>query len=118
MAPYRAPFPTPGSRRPILALPRDLPIEGEPAGVRDALQSARAALAALSYPKLLFAGEPGALVSPAFAASFAATLKPCALVRLGPGLRYHQEDHAEAIGRSVAGWIAGIEAVREAPLAA
>jgi haloalkane dehalogenase len=39
-------------------------------------------------------------------------------VPLGPGTHYLQEDHAEAIGRSVAGWIAGIEAVREAPLAA
>ena len=27
MAVYRAPFPTPESRRPMLALPRDLPIE-------------------------------------------------------------------------------------------
>jgi haloalkane dehalogenase len=34
------------------------------------------------------------------------------LIRLGAGLHYLQEDHADAIGRSVAGWIAGIEAVR------
>lgn len=30
MAPYRAPFPTPESRRPVLALPRELPIAGDP----------------------------------------------------------------------------------------
>jgi haloalkane dehalogenase len=118
MAPYRAPFPTPESRRPALALPRDLPIAGEPADVDAAIQSAHAALAASHYPKLLFVGEPGALVSPDFAAQFAATLQHCALVQLGAGLHYLQEDHPEAIGRSVAGWIAGIEAVRHAQLAA
>ncbi|OKO80705.1 haloalkane dehalogenase [Bradyrhizobium sp. NAS80.1] len=111
MEPYRAPFPTPESRRPVLALPRELPIAGEPADVYQALQSAHAALAASSYPKLLFTGEPGALVSPEFAEQFAASLKHCALVRLGSGLHFLQEDHPEAIGRSVAGWIAGIEAV-------
>lgn len=112
IAPYRAPFPTPESRRPVLALPRELPIAGEPADVYAALQSAHAALAASSYPKLLFSGSPGAVVSPEFAEGFAASLKHCALLHLGPGLHFLQEDHPEAIGRSVAGWIAGIEAVR------
>jgi len=110
MAAYRAPFPTAESRRPLLALPRELPIEGEPADVDATLQSAHAALAASTYPKLLFVGEPGALVPPAFAMDFAATLKHCALVRLGAGRHFLQEDHPEAIGRTVAGWIAGIEA--------
>jgi haloalkane dehalogenase len=96
----------------VLALPRDLPIAGEPADVWDALQSAHAALAGSTYPKLLFTGEPGALVSPEFGAQFAAALKHCAHVRLGPGRHYLQEDHPEPIGRSVAGWIAGIEAMR------
>lgn len=112
IAPYRAPFPTRESRRPVLSFPRELPIAGEPADVYAALLSAHASLAESSYPKLLFAGEPGALVAPEFAETFAASLKHCALVRLGPGLHYLQEDHPEAIGRSVAGWIAGIEAVR------
>ena len=112
MAPYRTPFPTPESRRPTLAFPRELPIAGEPADVYQALQSAHASLKTSSYPKLLFAGEPGAVVAPQFAETFAASLRHCALVRLGPGRHYLQEDHPDAIGRSVAGWIAGIEAVR------
>jgi haloalkane dehalogenase len=110
MAAYRAPFPTPESRRPILALPRELPIEGEPADVYQTLESAHVALAASTYPKLLFVGEPGALVSPAFAEKLAATLQHCTIVGLGSGRHFLQEDHPEAIGRSVAGWIAGIEA--------
>lgn len=89
-----------------------MPIAGEPADVYHALQSAHASLKASAYPKLLFAGEPGAVVTPAFAETFAASLQHCALVRLGPGRHYLQEDHPDAIGRSVGGWIAGIEAVR------
>ncbi|MHC4040383.1 haloalkane dehalogenase [Bradyrhizobium sp. 23AC] len=112
MEPYRAPFPTPDSRRPVLAFPRELPIAGEPADVYQALQSAHASLRASAYPKLLFAGEPGAVIAPEFAETFAASLQHCALVGLGPGRHYLQEDHPDAIGRSVAGWIAGIEAVR------
>ena len=57
----------------------------------------------------MFAGDPGALVSPAFAAQFAAGLHDCRLVQLGPGAHYLQEDHPETIGRTVAAWIAGIE---------
>jgi haloalkane dehalogenase len=105
MAVYRAPFPTPESRRPIWRLPNELPIEGEPADVTATLERAHAALRRSRYPKLLFAGDPGALVSPAFAASFAATLHDCTVVQLGPGAHYLQEDHPEAIGRALREWI-------------
>jgi haloalkane dehalogenase len=109
MAVYRAPFPTPQSRRPIWRLPNELPIAGEPADVHAILERAHAALASSRYPKLLFAGNPGALVSPAFAESFAAALYDCRLVQLGAGAHFLQEDHPETIGRSVAASIAEIE---------
>lgn len=110
MAVYRAPFPTPESRRPTWRLPNELPIAGTPADVHAALQRAHDALIASRYPKLLFVGDPGALVSPAFAEHFAARLQQCTVVRLGAGHHYLQEDHPEQIGRSVATWIAAIEA--------
>jgi len=109
MAEYREPFPSPQSRRPILQLPRELPIEGEPADVTQLLERAHAALATSTYPKLLFVGDPGALVSPAFAERFARSLPNCRVLSLGAGRHYLQEDHASAIGSVVAGWIAGIE---------
>jgi len=117
MAVYRAPFPTPQSRRPTWRFPNELPIAGEPADVTATLEKAHAALAASTYPKLLFAGEPGALVPPALAEDFARRLHDCALVRLGPGLHFLQEDHPETIGRSVATFIAEVE-VRHARSAA
>ncbi|HEU4630648.1 MAG TPA: haloalkane dehalogenase [Gemmatimonadaceae bacterium] len=109
MAVYRAPFPTPASRRPTWRLPNELPIAGEPADVWATLTTAHAALAASTYPKLLFVGDPGALVSPAFAERFAASLADCRLVRLGSGRHFLQEDHPEAIGRAVADWIDAAE---------
>lgn len=110
MAAYRAPFPTPETRRPILQLPRDLPIAGEPADVHRRLSDAHAALREATYPKLLFAGNPGALVSPAAAAACAASLSDCTLVQLEGGFHYLQEDHPDAIGQAVAGWIGDSEA--------
>ena len=64
MAAYRAPFPTRESRKPILALPRELPIEGEPADVSAMSRHDHEALQQSTYPKLLFYGEPGALFRP------------------------------------------------------
>ncbi len=116
---YRAPFPTPQSRLPTWRLPNELPIAGEPADVYATLEAAHAALKSSRYPKLLFAGDPGALVSPAFAERFAASLHNCKLVRLGAGAHYLQEDHPETIGRSVAAWIGEIEgASRDSDLVA
>lgn len=110
IGPYRAPFPTPESRRPIWRLANELPIAGEPADVYRLIEDTHAALEASTYPKLLFVGEPGALVSPASAKEFAASLKNCSVVSVGPGRHYLQEDHPTEIGYAVAGWIAGSEA--------
>jgi haloalkane dehalogenase len=101
---YRAPFPTPQSRRPILALPRDLPIAGEPADVYAVSEHDHAALRASTYPKLLFSGDPGALISPAAAGTFAAELQNCRHIDLGPGAHYLQEDHPDAIGQALRAW--------------
>lgn len=105
MSVYRAPFPTPGSRRPTWRFPNELPIAGEPADVYSTLEKAHRALAQSSYPKLLFVGNPGALISPAFAESFAKGLKNCRVVQLASGLHYLQEDHPEAIGATVNEWL-------------
>ena len=110
MAVYRAPFPTPASRRPTWRFPNELPIAGEPADVYASMEKAHEALAASTYPKLLFAGDPGALIPPAVAEDFARRLHNCRLVKLQSGLHYLQEDHPEIIGETVAQFIAEIEA--------
>jgi haloalkane dehalogenase len=108
MAVYRAPFPTPESRRPTWRFPNELPIAGEPADVFSILEKAHRALAQSSYPKLLFAGDPGILVSPAFAETFAKRQKNCRVIQLGSGLHYLQEDHPDVIGANVKEWLIGL----------
>jgi haloalkane dehalogenase len=110
MAVYRAPFQTPESRRPTWRFPNELPIAGQPADVVATVEKAHASLAASTYPKLLFAADPGAIVSPAMAEDFAHRLHDCRLVKLGAGIHYLQEDHPETIGRSVAEFIGEAEA--------
>src|SRR5262249_42727262 len=74
---YRAPFPTPESRRPTWRFPNEIPIAGEPGDVWDLLTAAHNALAASRYPKLLFVAQPGALVSPEYGIQFGASLHDC-----------------------------------------
>jgi haloalkane dehalogenase len=105
MSVYRAPFPTPESRRPTWRFPNELPIAGEPADVYATLEEAHRALAQSSYPKLLFAGNPGALTSPALAESFAKGLKNCRMVQLSSGIHYLQEDHPDVIGANIKEWL-------------
>jgi haloalkane dehalogenase len=105
MSVYRAPFPTPESRRPTWRFPNELPIEGKPTDVYSAMEKAHHALAQSTYPKLLFVGNPGALVSPDFAGSFANGVKNCRVVQLDSGIHYLQEDHPEVIGTTVKQWL-------------
>ncbi|HEY4783553.1 MAG TPA: haloalkane dehalogenase [Chthoniobacterales bacterium] len=108
MSVYRAPFPTPESRRPTWRFPNELPIAGEPADVFSTLEKAHLALADSSYPKLLFTVNPGILVSSTFAENFAKKLKNLSVVPLGAGLHYLQEDHAQVIGATVNQCIIGL----------
>lgn len=69
------------------------------------IENAHRALAESTYPKLLFVGNPGALISPEFAESFAKELRNCRLVRLSSGIHYLQEDHPDVIGAHVKEWL-------------
>jgi haloalkane dehalogenase len=105
MSVYRAPFATRMSRLPTWRFPNELPIAGEPADVYAAMENAHTALKQSSYPKLLFAGDPGALISPEFAAGYAKELKNCKFVQLSSGLHYLQEDHPDVIGANIKEWL-------------
>ena len=109
MAVYRAPFLTPASRRPTWRFPNELPIEGKPADVYSAIEEAHRALAQSTYPKLMFAADPGALVTPAFAERFAKGLKNCQLIHIGPGIHFVQEDNPVAIGTGIHAWLKELE---------
>ena len=62
MAAYRAPFREREDRLPTLVWPRQIPIEDEPADVTAIVESYGKAMAQSRIPKLLIAGDPGAIV--------------------------------------------------------
>jgi haloalkane dehalogenase len=96
---YRRPFRNRESRRPTLAWPRELPIEGEPADVAALVERYSDWLARSSIPKLFINAEPGALL----------TGRSRELCRLWPnqhevtvrGIHYVQEDSPEEIGAAL-----------------
>ena len=97
---YRAPFRDPDARLPMLVWPRELPIDGEPAGVVEVVDDYGRWLARSPIPKLFIAGDPGALLigrARAFCASW-----PCQQTVTVPGIHYLQEDAPREIGTALA----------------
>ena len=102
---YRAPYPTPESRKPTLIWPREVPIAGEPADVMEIVERNGAWLHESGIPKLMFYAEPGAFGGPEVATYFAENLKNIETSYVGPGYHYIQEDHPHLIGRQLADWL-------------
>jgi haloalkane dehalogenase len=101
---YRAPFPTPESRVPVLRWPRELPLGGEPADVVGIVKENERWLAESDTPKLLLTFEPGVLVTAPVADWCRKTFRNLDVRKIGPGVHFVQEDHPEAIGDAVKEW--------------
>jgi haloalkane dehalogenase len=100
---YRAPYREPGeSRRPTLAWPRELPIDGSPADVVAIVEDYGAWLAESPVPKLFVNAEPGAILTGA-QREFCRTWPNQHEVTV-PGIHFLQEDSPTAIGDAIAGW--------------
>ncbi|MFL4470061.1 haloalkane dehalogenase [Tateyamaria armeniaca] len=102
---YRAPFPTPESRKPTLVWPRQIPIAGEPADTAEVIIANGDWLYSTDMPKLMLHVAPGALMPPPVVEYVKANASNLEDVFLGPGVHFVQEDHPEAIGRALRDWI-------------
>jgi len=105
MTHYRAPFVEPSTRKPMLAWPREIPIEGAPADMVDLVPTYRDALARSPLPKLMFTVDPGIVMPAPIQAWCRANLPNLEEIALGAGRHYVQEDHPHAIGQGLAGWL-------------
>ena len=101
---YRRPFADPGEgRRPTLSWPRELPIDGEPAGMWELAQQWTEFLQRSPVPKLFVNADPGAIV----------VQSRRDLVRGFPnqeevtvaGRHFVQEDAPDEIGGAIADWL-------------
>lgn len=101
---YREPFPTIGSRKPVLVWPREVPFDGEPADVAARVTSFEQWLPTSTQPKLLFHVDRGLLVGKDLIVSMQAEWTNLETRHLGDGLHFLQEDHPEAIGQAIVEW--------------
>lgn len=111
MEAYRRPFREPGeSRRPSLAWPREIPVDGEPPDVVEIVQAYADWLSASPVPKLFINGDPGAiLVGPV--RDFCRTWPNQEEITVR-GVHFLQEDSPAAIGTAVARFVARLGADR------
>jgi len=104
MEAYRRPFREPGEgRRPTLAWPREIPIDGKPADVALIVESYARWLARSEVPKLFVNAQPGALLVGAqreFCRAWPEQVE--VTVR---GSHFVQEDSPDEIGRALADWL-------------
>lgn len=105
---YREPFREPSTRLPTWRWPNEIPIEGEPADVVALVAAYGEWLQRTELPKLLFHATPGAIIDAEQVAWCKANLKNLALVDLGKGIHFVQEDHPHLIGSTLAEWYQGL----------
>jgi haloalkane dehalogenase len=106
LAAYLAPFPTPQTRRPVLAWAQQMPIGGGPAELMARIESFDAWLAtSADVPKLLltFEGSP-TLQGPETAAWCAENIAGIEIVACGEAGHHAAEDRPAEIGAAIAAW--------------
>jgi haloalkane dehalogenase len=101
---YREPFREPESRKPVWRWPNEIPIEGEPADVVEAVATYNKWLQGSELPKLLFYATPGAILQAPLVAWCRENLRNLRVVELGEGIHFLQEDHPHRIGSELARW--------------
>jgi len=105
LAEYRRPFAEPGEgRRPTLAWPREIPIDGEPADTSAIVSSYGDWLAASEVPKLFLKAEPGALLGGG-ANLYTVRKWPAQTEVTVKGVHFIQEDSPDEIGQAIATWM-------------
>ncbi|WP_067573335.1 haloalkane dehalogenase [Nocardia acidivorans] len=104
---YRAPYPTPESRRPMLVWPREFPLDGEPADVVAIIENYGRWMAdSPDIPKLVMAVESGVgLGSSAMIEWAGKTFAATEIANIGPAGHHCPEDQPDRIGGAVADWI-------------
>jgi haloalkane dehalogenase len=107
LAAYRAPYPDPASRRPLLQWPREIPLEDEPADVRDRFLAYDQWLSNTpDVPKLLLTTEPGGLVSAEIEQWCRDNVTALEVESIGKAGHHAPEDQPDAIGQAIARWLA------------
>ncbi len=105
---YKQPYPTRESRRPLLAWPREMPIEGEPADTVRRIEAYDAWLASsLSIPKLLLtfdAADETLMIGPEMISWAQGNISSLEVEECGAAAHVCPEDQPLAIARAITSW--------------
>jgi haloalkane dehalogenase len=101
---YADPYKTVQSRKPVRQWPCEIPIEGKPVDVYEAISNYSKKLQTSEVPKLLFFATPGGLIDPKTVDWCKQNLKNLKVVDIGNGIHYLQEDNPHLIGQEMAKW--------------
>lgn len=105
MTAYRAPYTEKSSRKPILAWPREVPIEGLPASNVTLMKNISHFMGSTKMPVLLAYADPGVIIPPKAVPWFIEKIENIETAYIGQGLHFIQEDQPDAIGLAIADWL-------------
>jgi haloalkane dehalogenase len=106
LAAYRAPYPDPDSRLPLLQWGRQHPVEREPADVYDRVVAYDKWLAGTpEVAKLLLTIEPAGLVTADIEQWARDNIAALEVESVGPAGHHAPEDQPDAIGHAIADWL-------------
>ncbi len=101
---YKRPYLIPGeSRRPTLTWPRQIPLDGEPAGVVEIVHNYSQWLSVSNIPKLFINADPGVILTGPQREFCRAW--PNQQEITAQGLHFIQEDSPDEIGQAIARWL-------------
>lgn len=101
---YRRPFVDPGSRRPTLTWPREIPLGGSPEDVVEVVQSYADWLSHSDVRKLFINADPGSILTGS-QRDFCRTWPNQTEVTVS-GTHFIQEDSPNEVGEAIASWLA------------
>lgn len=102
---YRQPFLDPLDRRTMLAWPREIPIEGEPADVTELVIANQTVIADPTVPKLLIHATPGAVIRTPEVEWCRAHGNNLTIAAVGPGIHFLPEDRPAQIAAALSDWL-------------
>lgn len=103
---YRAPYPDPASRLPLLRWAREIPVAGEPAGTAALFAAASEHLVASDVRTLLLTGQPGVLTTAAVSTWCRDNLRRLEVVDVGgPAGHFLPEDRPQQVADALLAWV-------------
>ena len=102
---YASPYPTIKSRKPLQVWPTQIPFDGKPNDVYQAVSAYHNWLKETTFPKLCLYVSPGLLIRKKDVAFIEEYFPNTQVQNVGKGLHFIQEDRPHEIGKALTKWI-------------